>query len=286
MTLVIDEARKDRRIWNVSSDQQSNPLRLASPAGYPLEERLGLQATATVTAGAMKLSREFAICIHFLLDECLPPWLRDRKWFMWLPFRLLFRDQADLFFHFKERAPFLSPDQFREIYARAAPAFIQRETDLTASSVAAIERHVVGSTVLDIACGRGFLAKRLADKYRVTAADIVLDPALAAANPNIAFRKANLENLPFRDAEFDTVVCAHTLEHVQNLERTIKELRRVTAKRLLVVLPRQRPFRYTFDLHLHFFPYAHDVWCLMGKQPGQQSCEQVGGDWFYREDIG
>jgi SAM-dependent methyltransferase len=228
----------------------------------------------------MKLSRDFTLLIHFLFDQCLPPLLRDSKWFMWLPFKLLFRDKAEIFFSFKEQAPFLTPEQFREIYTRAAPVFIQRETDLNAASIAAIEQRIVGESVLDIACGRGFLTKRLAEKYHVTGADIVIDPALAEANPRIIFHEANLENLPFADRQFDTVICAHTLEHVQHPAQAISELRRVCAKRLIVVVPRQRPYRYTFDLHLHFFPYAHDVLSLMGR--GQ--CQSAGGDWLYWEE--
>lgn len=230
----------------------------------------------------MNLSRGVTLWIHFVFDHILPPVLRDQKWFMWLPFKLLFREKAEIFFSFKATAAGLSPEKFRDIYTQAAPVFIQRETDLNVASIAAIEELVLGQTVLDVACGRGFLAKRLASKYRVTGADIVLDHTLITARPEISFFEANLEHLPFDDGQFDTVICAHTLEHVQHPAHAISELRRVTARRLLVVVPRQRPYRYTFDLHLHFFPYAHDLINFMGH--GEGYCRDVGGDWLYLWD--
>ncbi len=231
------------------------------------------------------LSRDLTRWVHFIFDQCLPPLLRDSKWFMWLPFKLLFKDKAEIFFSFKERAPHLSAEEFREIYARAAPVFIQRDTDLNQDSVEAIMQQAVGKTVLDIACGRGYLCRRLAGRgHEVTGADIVIDPALVQAHPEIRFQQANLEALPFPDAAFDTVICAHTLEHVQNPQQAINELRRVCAGRLIIVVPRQRPYRFTFDLHLHFFPYAVNLLSLLGDKGKHWRCRELGGDWFYLED--
>ena len=59
--------------------------------------------------------------------------------------------------------------------------------------------HAVGPKVLETGCGGGFLSKKLAERFEVTATDIVVDPALVAANPNITFEKGNVEHLPFPD---------------------------------------------------------------------------------------
>lgn len=231
----------------------------------------------------MHLSRDLTRWIHFFFDQCLPPVLRDRKWFMWLPFKVLFRDKANIFFTFKDLAPFLSSTQLREIYHSAGKAFIRRETDLNSKSIALIGKYVVGNRVLDIACGRGLLAKRLAKEYLVTAADFVIDPLMAKKYPHIAFCETNIQQLPFADKSFDTVICTHTLEHVQLPIAAMSELRRVCAQRLVIVVPRQRPYRYTFDLHLHFFPYEQDLLAFMGETEKSRNYEVVGGDWFYVE---
>ena len=75
----------------------------------------------------------------------------------------------------------------------------------------------------------------------------------------------------------------HTLEHVQHLGSALAELRRVAAKRLVVVVPRQRPYRVTFNPHIHFFPYEFSLLAWTGTDRPYR-CELVGGDWLYVEE--
>jgi len=232
----------------------------------------------------MKLSREITLKIHFLLDQCLPPLLRDQRWFMWLPFKLLFGNKATAFLDFKQRAPFLSPSELTEYYRELAPVFIKRETDLNSACIQEIEKQIKGKTVLDIACGTGFMAKRLFEKhYEVTAADFILPDASNFSQ--ITWIESHIENTPFENQQFDTVICAHTLEHTQYLHQAIKELRRITKQRLIIIVPKQRPYLYTFDLHLHFFPYASSFLTAIGTIGNTFNLLEIGGDWFYVEDF-
>jgi ubiquinone/menaquinone biosynthesis C-methylase UbiE len=96
------------------------------------------------------------------------------------------------------------------------------------------------------------------------------------------FCKADVTQLQFQDHAFDTVICAHTLEHVFDIEKALSEVRRVCSKRLIVVVPRQREYRYTFDLHIHFFPYAYKLQQLMGPRA---TIYNVGGDLMAIEDL-
>lgn len=233
----------------------------------------------------MKLSRNMTIWMHYVFDELVPPAIRDCKWFMYIPFKILFKDKADVFFSFKDKAPYMSSSEYEKVYADVSDVVIERDTDLNRQSVDAVLNSVVGSRVLDVACGRGHLSKLLSSSHTVTGADIIIDPNLREIAPGIKFVETNLESLPFPDSSFDTVVCAHTLEHVQCPDDAIAELRRVTEKRLIVILPRQRPYRYTFDLHMHFFPYAHDVLSFMSASGHGGQCRDEGGDWFYVEDV-
>lgn len=235
----------------------------------------------------MKISRNAALAIHFLLDECLPPILRDSRWFMWLPFRLLFGPQAAAFATFKDRAHLLSAEEFRRVYEQTADVHLKRPTDLNAACIAEILRRASG-TVLEVGCGRGHLAGLLATDHEVTACDMVIDPALPARYPPVAFREETLGDLSFPDRSFDTVVCTHTLEHVLDVQRAVADLRRVARRRLIVVVPRQRPYRLTFDLHLRFFPLRCMVFDCFRPDPGTASrrLEELGGDWYYEEDRG
>src|SRR5262249_62146061 len=90
---------------------------------------------------------------------------------------------------------------------------------------------------------------------------------------------AALPHLPFADASFATVVCAHTLEHIPRVWAAAAELRRVAARRVLVVVPRQRYYRYTIDYHLHFFPSAAPLEHLLGGM-----ARVVDGDWLVISD--
>jgi ubiquinone/menaquinone biosynthesis C-methylase UbiE len=231
------------------------------------------------------LPRDLTLIAHFLLDECVPPAIRDSRWFMWLPFKLMFGKQADTFFRFKSVAHELDAEQFAKIYEETAAAHIQRETDINDACVDAIMKDVVGSSVLDIGCGRGWLSGLLAKRgSKVTGADIRIQEEVRARYPDVQFREQNLEHLDFADAAFDTVICAHTLEHVQRFDTSVRELRRVAARRLIVIVPKQRNYRYTFDLHLHFFPHPHDLVRAMGKAGIRRECRILGGDLYFVED--
>jgi len=232
----------------------------------------------------MKLSRNLALKIHFFLDQCAPPIIRDSEWLMRITFKLLYRDKADLFWDFMGKASKMTEREFCEVYQEIKTVLMERETDLNDDCIDEIYRQIVGQTVLDVGCGQCFLAGKISKRYQLTAVDIAIEPELSVRYRNISFKEANVERLPFRNEEFDTVICAHTLEHVRNIFAGISELRRVTKKRLIVVVPKQRPYKYTFDLHLHFFPYEHSLRTIMGPNHGAVFCKDVGGDLFYVED--
>jgi len=232
----------------------------------------------------MNISRRTANKIHFFYDQILPPILRDSKSLMSIPLKLMYKEDSTIFKEFKNSALKMDDSKFSEVYKKVLP-IVTRETDLNEDCVDATVSNVVGKTVLEVGCGKGYLAKKLAKKFKVTASDIIKDKDLVTANPTIKFKIANIENLPFNDKEFDTVVCTHTLEHVQNIFAAIKNLKRVTKKRLIIVVPKQRPYKYTFDLHLHFFPYANSLLTIMNTNGNIGSCKVLGGDLFYIEDM-
>ena len=231
----------------------------------------------------MKLKRDTALRIHRILDQWIPPILRDSRWFMAIPIRLAFGRHAATYLDFKDHAFWMTEEQFRETYSRVSDVGFFRATDLNVASIKRLLEEVRGPKVLEVGCGRGYFAQKLVETgFDVTVADIVIQPEVKAITPPVKWFEANIEELPFGDQEFDSVICTHTLEHVRNLTSAVDELRRVS-RRMLIVVPHQRPYKYTFDLHLNFFPYPHSLLSALGKTPAEASCENVGGDLFYLE---
>jgi hypothetical protein len=58
---------------------------------------------------------------------------------------------------------------------------------------------------------------------------------------------------------------------------------RVARKRILVIVPCQRYYRYTVDYHLHFFPEPEQLVLRIGLP--NASCEKVTGDLCYSADF-
>ena len=80
------------------------------------------------------------------------------------------------------------------------------------------------------------------------------------------FQRADITALPFSDHSFVVVFCTHTLEHIRDPQKAISELTRVTRQRLIIVVPRQREYRYTVDLHVNFFPYLYSFKKFIGVE--------------------
>jgi ubiquinone/menaquinone biosynthesis C-methylase UbiE len=230
----------------------------------------------------MVLSRRFALRIHFILDQLLPPILRDLP-LMRPVFKFLYGKQSDIFLDFKSHAPGMSTEGFAAVYREINNSVFERETDLNRQCIDEILKNMVGETVLEVGFGNGYLLRKIAASYKVTAADVYYPAQITSELPHVTFVRANIEELPFPEQSFDTVICAHVLEHVQRIPEALSELRRVAKKKLIIVVPRQRPYRYTFDLHLHFFPYEHSLLALTGKTE-KNECRTIGGDLFYVEN--
>jgi len=233
----------------------------------------------------MNLSRDVTNKIHFVLDQLLPPIIRDSKLLCKFLIRLQFKNKTNVMMSFKEKAPTISYKEFVEIYEDTASVHPQRETDLNKKSEKLILDHIVDGNIVEVGCGRGYLSNILSKFGRLIATDMVVSNKIKQQYQNITFQEANIESLPFKDNYFDNVVCTHTLEHVLDINKAISELRRVCKRRLIIVVPQQRPYKYTFDLHLHFFPYPHSLLTIMKSDNfKKQICLRADGDLFYYED--
>lgn len=230
------------------------------------------------------MRRETTNGIRYVLEELIPPAIRDSAAMRWL-FRLHWGRLIDDLARFRERIPFVTAHEYKDVYTRHPR--VQDETDNSAACIERVAAMLVGSTVLDVGCGTGFLVQKLSEMkagHDWTGVDFIVEEATRRRPSHLTFQQANIEALPFADRTFDTVICTHVLEHILDLPRALSELRRVTARRLIIVVPREREYRFTFNPHLHFFPYKHSFLRYLIPIPVSHGIEDIGRDIFYFED--
>lgn len=234
------------------------------------------------------MKRESVNFIRYLLEEWLPPALRDSALMRWL-FRAYWGRFVDDLEKFRASIHAVTPDQYADIYRRMPR--IQEGTDNSEACVARLAQLLLPGPVCDVGCGTGYLLDQLVrrtarEPAQFTGVDFQLEAGIAARNPGMRFLEADIERLPFADREFDTVICTHVLEHVLHIDRTIAELRRVTRRRLLVIVPLEREYRFTFNPHVHFFPYPHSFLRHITPVPPGARTEVIGRDLLYVEEKG
>lgn len=231
----------------------------------------------------MIIGRRITLLLNAFLDNVVPPFMRDSFLFSWVANSLI-KESPYRLEEFRERAFEMPVSEFRRYYAETRLRVHQGETDLSPESARAVIAEVAPGKVLEVGCGGGWLSSRLAQDHDVVATDIaLLGSYVSLSHDGFLAAEADATALPFADRSFPTVVCTHTLEHVTDFQAALSELRRVCAGRLVVVVPRQRPYRVTFSPHLHFFPYRWSVLAYTGSK-WLESLELVGGDWLLIED--
>jgi len=92
--------------------------------------------------------------------------------------------------------------------------------------------------ILEIGCGGGLICEQLAGRGAEMVGLDVSEEALAAARihaqksgigHNLYYQHGYAESLPYADGSFSAIVCCDVLEHVHDLNATIKEIARVLA---------------------------------------------------------
>ena len=230
------------------------------------------------------MRRETTNRIRFAIEELLPPIVRDSFLFRNAA-RAVWGGHIDTLADFRTRAPFLDAGEYEALY-RAHPR-VHEDTDNSAACLDLITGNVVGDTLCDIGCGTGHLLRHVKKASgrsfkRLVGVDFVLPAAMP--DTGIEFKESMIETLPFADRAFDTVVCTHVIEHILDYRAAIAELRRITGRRLIIVVPRERELIYAFNPHFNFFPYRHSFLRAMIPVPTRNICLDVGRDIFYLED--
>ncbi len=228
------------------------------------------------------MNRKITNIIRFVLDECLPPLIRDNKYFMYPLFYFWFKGRKiqDIM-EFKSNVWAMSKKEFDLFYNERTSLAKDRATDLSDDSIDYMIKFLKKESctnILDVGCGNGYWLGRVVEDVQIRST-IGCDVFNMVGFKHSDYQKGDIENLPFEDNSFDVVTCHHVLEHVINLQQSIDELKRVCRKLLIVVVPCQRYYYYTLDEHINFFPYKEYLEHVLKLD--EFSCENIKGDFVY-----
>jgi ubiquinone/menaquinone biosynthesis C-methylase UbiE len=79
---------------------------------------------------------------------------------------------------------------------------------------------------LDVGCGTGLTTTPWrCERYGIDPAENLLERA--RLKDKVTYKKARAERMPFKDSFFDIVISITALQNFQNIERSLKEIKRV-----------------------------------------------------------
>lgn len=225
------------------------------------------------------MNRQLTNVIRFFMDECIPPIIRDNKYFMYPFFYYAYKGRnIDEAMNFKKLVYQWTDEEYVRFYSNINTISRNRKTDLNEPSIEYIRKNLSKGTqnLLDVGCGKGYFLERLDDtNLDLHGCDIVEKGKKGV----YTFHQGHVEKLPFADSSFDIVTCSHTLEHILKPEKAVEELKRVAKKQLIIVVPKQRYFYYTLDEHVNFFDFQERLTGLVGLK--NFTCRNIWGDWVY-----
>ena len=185
-----------------------------------------------------------------------------------------------LMMNFKAEILKISDEELMNIYSDLESRSRDRKTDLNNNTIKKINSIISSESenLIDVGCGNGFLLNKIKLPLSKFGCD-VFDENKYKNSQTFNYSTQNIKNLKFKDSFFDTVICCHTIEHIPDIKSAVNELKRIAKKEIIIVVPKQRFYFYTLDLHLHFFPDRFSIINLIGLK--RYTLFEIDGDWLY-----
>lgn len=140
------------------------------------------------------------------------------------------------------QAEYFDKVQYRDARDPVISAYAEPKLDFIRSHLA------LDGTVLDVGCGNGIFTVRLAD---AGASVVGLDSSrvLLRQNPHHNLICGDANHLPFENGSFDVVFEGNVLHHVEDRDRVISEMSRVSRRHIVLIEPnRYNPIMAAFSM--------------------------------------
>ena len=116
------------------------------------------------------------------------------------------------------------------------------------STLISLVRPLLPKTVLDAGCGEGFTLNKLMSNQigqiiegvEYTKEAITLGKKLF---PKAKIEQGSIYSLPYKNNSFDLVLCNEVLEHLENPQKALLEITRVSKKYIILSVPNEPFFR-------------------------------------------
>ena len=106
----------------------------------------------------MKLSRDFQRPLRYIVDQLMPPILRDSRIFK-VALKIIFKNDSNTVWKFRQDFPTMTNEEVKEIYGKLSQHALKVSTDINSRCLRKINEEIAGKSVLDAGCGTGKLAE-------------------------------------------------------------------------------------------------------------------------------
>lgn len=103
------------------------------------------------------------------------------------------------------------------------------------------------NSILDVGAGEGFVLEKLRKNKIGKKLEGIeyMDEAIdlgKKTNPLVKIKKGDIYKLPYKDNEFDLIICTEVMEHLEDPKMALAELKRVAKKHLILSVPNEPLF--------------------------------------------
>ena len=204
------------------------------------------------------------VCRIRLLVDNLPIKIRNSRWLFEIA-KIVFKLPKELY-TFREDYKNGRIVNLDSLYLKGCKMELKRsskDTDINSLHLDLIDKYIHAerqSEIIDIGCGTGFLIQLLSEKNQhcqFLGIDFNLPDLykkVKSKNINYIAGDVNSEIRDIPEKSFDIVICTHFLEHIKKPNELIIELRRIVRRKLIIIVPLEKPYKWGLNYHINFFP--------------------------------